>query len=138
MKSLVKIALISLPLLMAAPTFAQVSWGIGLQFGTPPPEREVIVERPYADGIWVPGYYNREAWVPGLWRHPHGWVAPERRYGYGYERGREFAGRERGGDRGREEFRRDGGRRDNRRDGGGRESRGNGGHGDNRQWGRSR
>jgi hypothetical protein len=130
MKSLVKIAIFSLPLFFAAPTFAQVSWGIGIQFGTPPPEREVIVERPYSDGIWVPGYYNSvgysREWVPGFWRHPHGWAAPERRYGYGYERGREFAGRERGGDRARGDFRREGRRQDDRRDGG-RGNRGDGG-----------
>ncbi|MFI5264416.1 MAG: hypothetical protein ACHQM6_07870 [Candidatus Kapaibacterium sp.] len=70
---LLKLSVITLPLLFAIPSFAQVSWGVDLHFGTPPPRHEVIVERPYPDAIWVPGYYNyypghRYAWNRGFWR----------------------------------------------------------------------
>jgi hypothetical protein len=96
MKSFIKIALVSLPLFLAAPTFAQVSWGVDLRFGTPPP-REVIVERPYQDAVWEPGYYRegpeyQHVWMPGRW-HPHNWVSQEHRYDgrdgqRGFDRGR--------------------------------------------------
>ena len=59
MKSFMKIATICLSLFAVSPSFAQISWGVDLRFGTPPPpRREVIIERPYSDAIWVPGYYN--------------------------------------------------------------------------------
>src|SRR5579872_3575653 len=87
MKTLLKISAVCLLLVMAVPSFAQVSWGVDLRFGTPPPPpREVIVERPYPDAVWEPGYYNygpdyRYAWVPGRW-HPHYWVPQGHRYGW--------------------------------------------------------
>ena len=95
MKTFLKIAALSVPLFMVTPSFAQIRWGVDLHIGVPAP-REVIVERPYADAIWVPGYYNyagyRQVWVPGFWRHPHYW-APERREGF--DRGRDYRGRDR-------------------------------------------
>lgn len=116
MKTLVKIATICIALIGASPSFAQVRWGVDLHFGTPPPRpREIVVERPYPDAIWEPGYYNhigyRYMWLPGRWRHPSYWVPPGHRYGWHEdrdwhrnwdrdgERGRDH-------DRGHEEFRR--------------------------------
>jgi hypothetical protein len=113
MKTLLKISAICLMLAAAAPSFAQVSWGVDLRFGTPPPpRREVIVERPYPDAVWGPGYYNyvgtRYVWFPGRW-HERGWNAPQRYYGGDRDRGFRGEGNwnRDGGDRGRG---RDGGR----------------------------
>ncbi len=85
MKTLLKITAICLPLMLSAPSFAQISWGVDLRFGMPPPRHEVIVERPYPEAVWYPGYYNhvgyRYAWIPGRWNRPEGF-----REGWGHER----------------------------------------------------
>ena len=75
MKSILKMAAITFPLLFALPSYAQVSWGVDLHFGTPPPRHEVILAWPYPEAVWIPGYYNyypghRYAWRPGYWRRP--------------------------------------------------------------------
>lgn len=103
MKTFLKISAVTLPLLFAMPSFAQVRWGVDLHFGTPPPQREVIVERPYPEAVWVPGYYNyypghRYSWNPGFWRRGEG---HERFEGRREERGH-FADRGRGHDEGRD------------------------------------
>ncbi|HVX65211.1 MAG TPA: hypothetical protein VHA11_01340 [Bryobacteraceae bacterium] len=68
-----------------------------VRFGPPRPPREVIVVRPSARHVWVPGYYRwaghryvwtrgywvmpprpRAVWVPGYWaprRGGHVWIA---------------------------------------------------------------
>ena len=84
MKNLIKIISLCGFLAIAAPTFAQVSFDIHL--GPPPPRREVVVESPYPDGVWIAGYHrwdygtNAYIWVPGRWdRPPHPgarWIAP--------------------------------------------------------------
>jgi hypothetical protein len=45
----------------------------------PPPRAEVVVERPYAGAVWVPGHWKWRwwtgsyVWVHGYWRaHRHG------------------------------------------------------------------
>jgi len=52
---------------------------IRITSGRPPaPRREVRVERPGPDYVWVAGYYaddgGRWAWIPGRWERP---VAPQ-------------------------------------------------------------
>lgn len=91
MKTFLKIAAVALSLFTAAPTIGQVRWGVDIHLGTPPPpRREIIIERPYPDAVWEPGYYNhygrRYTWVPGRWRRPV-YVAPPppRRYGWNRE-----------------------------------------------------
>ena len=118
MKTFLKITAITLPLFLSAPSFAHVNWGIDIRFGTPPPPRhEIIVERPYPDAIWVPGYYNtypghRYGWVPGFWRRQERFE--DHRGNWGHER---FERRD--GDRDRHESRRegDGDRHDSRQGG---------------------
>lgn len=95
MKTFLKITLICLPLITSSQLFSQVRWGVDLHFGTPPPHREIIVERPYPDAIWMPGYYShygyRHIWVPEYWRRPEhfyrGWQHRDR---YRDEDRREF------------------------------------------------
>lgn len=86
MRTFLKIAAVCLPFLTAAPSIAQLRWGVDLHFGSPQPRREIIIARPYPDAIWEPGYYNhfgrRYIWVPGRWCHPHYYVAPGHRYGW--------------------------------------------------------
>src|SRR5947199_8151784 len=92
MKTLVKIIAVLLPLITFSPLCAQVQWRADIHLGNapPPPPREVIVERPYPDAIWMPGYYNyvgyRYVWTPGFWRHPHYWIPPGHRFARGWER----------------------------------------------------
>jgi len=110
MKQLLKLSAITLPLLFAIPSFAQVRWGVDLHFGTPPPRHEVIVERPYPDAYWVPGYYNyypghRYAWNPGYWRRHERF---EDRRGYWRHERFEHRDWDRDGDRDRRDFRHDG------------------------------
>ena len=120
MKSFMKIATICLPLLSVTPSFAQVSWGVDLRFGSPPPRREIIVDRPYPDAIWVPGYYNHYGygyrWFPGYWRRPERFHE-----GWGFRGHRDWDRERHDGDRhdgDRREFdrgeHRDGGRFDHR------------------------
>jgi hypothetical protein len=95
MKTFLKIALISLPLMTAMPSFAQVSFDFHYGY-PPPPRREIIIERPYPDAVWIPGYYDRigyrYVWTPGYWRRPyyntpHYWTPPGHHYGWYHERG---------------------------------------------------
>jgi hypothetical protein len=85
MKTFLKIAALALSLFSAAPTIAQVRWGVDLHFGSPSPRREIIAPCPYPGGTWEPGYYNhygrRYIWVPGRWRRPV-YIAPPPRYGW--------------------------------------------------------
>lgn len=59
----------------------------------PPPEREIIVERPAPDYVWIGGYWTwrggRHVWVGGRWDRPPragvAWVSPRWvRRGHGY------------------------------------------------------
>ena len=76
MKPLWRIALLGGMLTMAAPLFAQLHVGIGINIGPPPPRREIIVARPYPDAVWIPGYYrwngrrHHYLWVRGRWARP--------------------------------------------------------------------
>ena len=74
MKTFLKIIALTMTLMAVTPTFAHVHFGIGINIGPPPLRHEIIYERPYADAIWAPGYYNRVGyrydWVPGYWRRP--------------------------------------------------------------------
>ncbi len=74
MKTFLKIIALTMPLMTVTPTFAHVHFGIGINIGPPPLRHEIIYERPYADAIWAPGYYNhvgyRYVWMPGYWRRP--------------------------------------------------------------------
>jgi hypothetical protein len=97
MKKLLKISGICLPFLLTTPAISQVNFDF--HYGTPPPHREIIVERPYPDAVWVPGYYNiigyRHYWVPGKWRYS-GYCEIQRGHHYGRyhedhrERGNEY------------------------------------------------
>jgi len=103
MKTLLKSSILSLILLASVQSFARVRVGfdIGVNIGAPPAPHEIIYERPYADAIWAPGYYNhvgyRYVWVPGYWRRP----AYYRGGGWGHERfeHRDWDRHDRGGDR---------------------------------------
>lgn len=74
MKTFLKLIAITLPLIVISPTFARAHFGIDIHVGPPPLRHEIICERPYADAVWAPGYYNhvgyRYVWVPGYWRRP--------------------------------------------------------------------
>ena len=75
MKTILKLSALVLPLLLAVPSFAHISWGVDIRLGMPAPPHEVIVARPFADAFWVPGYYNigaghRYIWNAGFWRRP--------------------------------------------------------------------
>lgn len=88
MKSLMKIGILFFSLLIVSSASSQVRWGVDLRFGSPPPpRREIIIERPYPDAIWVPGYYNhygyRYLWVPGYWRRPARFHSGWERRGWG-------------------------------------------------------
>ena len=73
-------------LLAGGTAFAQVSIGVGIRIGAPPPPRVVAV-RPVAPGpgyIWVEGYWypvgHHYKWHEGYWTRPPYpgaiWVAP--------------------------------------------------------------
>jgi len=117
MKYLIKVLSFCGLMAIAAPAFAQISFDIHI--GPPRPRREVVVEAPYPEAIWVAGYYRYDydggayIWVPGSWqRPPHAgayWIAP--RYAhrggrYGFVAGH-WGDRDdhhgRGGDHGRNE-----------------------------------
>jgi hypothetical protein len=72
---------------------AQVDWGADIHIGhpSPPPPREVIIERPFPNAVWVPGHYENQGygyhWKPGWWRRPHYFIPPGRHYGWDHERG---------------------------------------------------
>jgi len=91
MKTLIRSIVLSASLFFALPGFGQrIGFGLHIQVGPPVPRHEVIIEQPYPEAIWVPGYYIYDpgvedyVWVTGRWRHPpyHGarWVAPEWRH----------------------------------------------------------
>ena len=84
MKTLLKAALVCLPLIFAIPepTNAQVS--IQLNFGDP-------YVRPWPDAVWYDGYYYGGVWVPGRWHH-HGWHDNGRHVGWYKGRGGEGRG----------------------------------------------
>ena len=73
MKTLLKTITLCTLLLIAAPSFAGVRFGLDIRFGAPPPPREVICPAPFTGAIWYPGFYNhigyRYIWVPGRWDH---------------------------------------------------------------------
>ena len=88
MKTILKTIIFNSLLMLAIPGFAQrVGVGIHIQVGPPEPRQEVIIERPYPEAIWVPGYYIYDpapaiyVWKPGRWQRPphHGarWIEPE-------------------------------------------------------------
>jgi hypothetical protein len=93
MKKLINVIIISLGLFLTAPSFAQI--GFHIYIGPPAPRHEIIVERPYPEAVWVPGYYMYDPvagdylWISGRWQRPPfegaEWVAP--RY---YRHGSEF------------------------------------------------
>ncbi len=62
-------------LLGASVAMSQVSFGVGIRFGPPPPRHEVVVVAPYPDGVWIRGYWawdeyaGQYVWVPGRWEH---------------------------------------------------------------------
>ena len=51
MKPALRIALLGVMLVVAAPLFAQLHVGIGINIGPPPPRREIIVAKPYPDAV---------------------------------------------------------------------------------------
>jgi hypothetical protein len=111
MRNLIKVVSVCGFLVLAAPTFAQISFDIHI--GPPPPHREVIVAAPYPEAVWIPGYnrwdYGEQGyiWVPGRYERPphpgYVWYGPRypRRGGrYGFVDGH-WGDRGRGhGDRG--------------------------------------
>ncbi|MDP4221371.1 MAG: hypothetical protein Q8916_08900 [Bacteroidota bacterium] len=105
MKTFLTIAALAFILAAISPTYAQVRWGVDVHLGSPvPPPREVIVEQPYPDAVWEPGYYRYEGyrhfWTPGYWHRPHYWVP----LGHRFDRDewREGRGEHRGWDRDRD------------------------------------
>ena len=54
---------------------SQVSFGIGIRVGPPPPRHDVIVAAPYPHGVWVRGHWfwnertGRYVWTRGMWVH---------------------------------------------------------------------
>ena len=60
-----------------------ISWGITITGGTPPPEmRDEPIPPPRAGYAWIPGYWNWQSgahtWVPGRWeRQRTGYVYAE-------------------------------------------------------------
>src|SRR5512135_3010443 len=90
MKSWLYAAALVLLLGATEPAVAQVRWGVGIQFGAPPPwRREIVVVRPHRyydwdDGYWVRErpYYTRPYWGPDRWApRPHRWEMREYRHG---------------------------------------------------------
>ena len=71
-----------LALLTSAPAFAQIRLGVdlgGLSIrispdAPPPPRREVVIEAPSRNHVWVEGCWERRgdrwAWAPGRWELP--------------------------------------------------------------------
>ncbi len=97
MRSLIKATLCAVMLFgCSSAVRAQVSVGVGIVIGQPPPPRvvRVLPPRPGPGFFWVAGYWypvrGRYAWHRGYWARPpyEGaiWVAPR------YERGRYFVG----------------------------------------------
>ena len=84
MRTILKAFLFTSLMAVAMPAFAQVH--LSINFGPPPPRREVIVQSPYPGGVWIPGYYVYQSgarnyvWTPGRWQAPPApqqrWVAP--------------------------------------------------------------
>lgn len=78
MKKIFGIGLFAFALSVGTASAAEVF----VRFGPPPPPREVVVVRPSARHVWVPGYYRwvgaRYVWAPGYWavppRHRTVWV----------------------------------------------------------------
>ena len=74
MRNLLKTAALSAVLLAGISTKAQVS--IGIQIGTPPPPRVVVVmpAQPDPDYVWVGGYWypveGHYHWHEGYWSRP--------------------------------------------------------------------
>jgi hypothetical protein len=87
MKTILKAALVSLPLIFATPAVSQVS--VQIDIGNP-------YVRPWPDGVWVGGYYyyepdyGRRVWMPGRWQHRHdngrhvGWYKERGGHGHGH------------------------------------------------------
>jgi hypothetical protein len=90
----------------AMPAFAQIRVGVDLGAvhvrvapdAPPPPRREVRMERPSRNHVWIAGYWDRQddrwAWAPGRWEEPSQrdarWVRPQYRReegAYRYEPG---------------------------------------------------
>ena len=102
MKKLIKILVLTSALLITIPGYSQrVGLGLSVQIGPPQPLQEIIIERPYPEAVWVPGYYVYDpgianyVWVTGRWQRPpyYGarWIAPEWRHergGYRFRHGR--------------------------------------------------
>jgi hypothetical protein len=102
MKMLIRTAVFAMLCVISSTAIGQIRWGVNIQIGTPPPppRYEVIVERPYPEAVWVPGYWDYDyggrsyIWVTGRWqRAPYlgaVWMAPRwhgHGRGYAYERG---------------------------------------------------
>ena len=107
MKNFVNSTLLAGALVLAVGvTGARAQVSVGIQIGTPPPPRAVIVQpvAPAPDYVWIEGYWypvgHHYKWHPGYWTEvPYAgarWVAPR------YEGGRYFVGYW-DGDRGRVE-----------------------------------
>ncbi len=79
-----KSLIISGLLALATPSFAQIH--LSINFGPPPPRREIRVRAPFAGAIWVAGFYlyndgaRKYEWQPGRWEAPPApnqvWVRP--------------------------------------------------------------
>jgi hypothetical protein len=91
-----RLARLALPAVLAAfscmPASAQIRIGVDLGAirirvapdAPPPPQREIRMERPSRNHIWIAGYWDRQddrwAWAPGRWEQPgqrgSRWVKP--------------------------------------------------------------
>jgi hypothetical protein len=62
-----------LAMVFAVPAQAQIHIGLGIRVGPPAPVREVVVERPFRNAVWIAGFYrwhprrHEYFWVPGRW-----------------------------------------------------------------------
>jgi len=104
MRSLIRVAVVAALLAGASALGGQVSIGVGINIGPPPPPRviRVLPPRPGPEFVWVEGYWypagRRYRWHPGYWTRPPyagaRWVVPR------YDRSQYFVGYWEG-DRGR-------------------------------------
>lgn len=75
--ALVGITLATAPLVACASAPSRRERVVYVDEGPPPPRREVIIERPgpeyvYIRGHWIYGRNGGYAWVPGRWIRPEG------------------------------------------------------------------